>query len=93
MSSNQTNVVVKSSGGGIGFMGVLFITFLVLRLTEVIDWSWWWVTAPLWGVPALIIGFILGIIAIVLGLILIILPFLGLGYLIYWIVKKCKGGN
>lgn len=26
----------------------LFITFLVLKLTQVIDWSWWWVTAPLW---------------------------------------------
>ncbi len=27
---------------------VLFTVFLVLRLTETIDWSWWWVTAPLW---------------------------------------------
>lgn len=35
-----------------GFFGLLFIVFLVLKLTEIIDWSWWWVTAPLWG-PAL----------------------------------------
>ena len=28
---------------------VLFVVFLVLKLTSVIDWSWWWVTAPLWG--------------------------------------------
>ena len=34
---------------GIGFPGALFITFLVLKLTGVIAWSWWWVTAPLWG--------------------------------------------
>lgn len=27
---------------------VVFIVFLVLRLTGVIEWSWWWVTAPLW---------------------------------------------
>ena len=27
---------------------ILFIVFLVLKLTDVIDWSWWWVTAPLW---------------------------------------------
>lgn len=27
---------------------LLFITFLVLKLCKVIDWSWWWVTAPLW---------------------------------------------
>jgi len=27
---------------------VLFLIFLVLKLTNHIDWSWWWVTAPLW---------------------------------------------
>jgi hypothetical protein len=26
----------------------LFLIFLVLKLTGVIDWSWVWVTAPLW---------------------------------------------
>lgn len=20
-----------------------------MKLTGVIDWSWWWITAPLWG--------------------------------------------
>ena len=29
-------------------MGLLFLLFLALKLTGVIDWSWWWVTAPLW---------------------------------------------
>lgn len=33
---------------GISFGGLLFIAFLVLKLTEVIDWSWWWITAPIW---------------------------------------------
>ena len=28
--------------------GTLFIVFLVLKLTNVINWSWWWVTSPLW---------------------------------------------
>jgi phosphoglycerol transferase MdoB-like AlkP superfamily enzyme len=36
----------STSGGG-GFF-LLFLVFLVLKLTDVIDWSWWWVTAPLW---------------------------------------------
>lgn len=27
---------------------VLLIVFVVLKLTHVIDWSWWWVTAPMW---------------------------------------------
>lgn len=26
----------------------LFLVFLVLKLTGVIDWSWWWITSPLW---------------------------------------------
>ena len=34
--------------GGISLATILFVVFLVLKLTEVIDWSWWWVTAPLW---------------------------------------------
>lgn len=40
--SNQT------SSGGVGLGSLLFIVFLVLKLTDYIDWSWWWVTAPLW---------------------------------------------
>jgi hypothetical protein len=40
---------MKKGSGGIGFPGALFIAFLVLKLTGVIAWSWWWVTAPLWG--------------------------------------------
>lgn len=38
---------VEISFGG-GFLGLLAIAFIVLKLCEVIDWSWWWVLAPLW---------------------------------------------
>ena len=38
----------ESSSGGIGLCGATFIVFLILKLCHVIDWSWWWVTAPLW---------------------------------------------
>ena len=38
----------------IGIGTVLFIVFLVLKLTETIDWSWVWVTAPLW-IPLVIL--------------------------------------
>lgn len=31
-------------------IGLLFLVFLVLKLCKVINWSWWWVTAPLWGI-------------------------------------------
>ena len=33
---------------GTSLVMVLFIVFLILKLTDQIDWSWWWVTAPLW---------------------------------------------
>jgi hypothetical protein len=50
----------KNDNGGIDLASLLFITFLVLKLTKVITWSWWWVTSPLW-IP-LIIGLIFVII-------------------------------
>lgn len=38
----------KSSSSGLGLGTVLFLIFLVLKLTDKIDWSWWWITSPLW---------------------------------------------
>jgi hypothetical protein len=38
----------KTSSNGIGFLGLLCIVFIVLKLTGVITWSWLWVLAPLW---------------------------------------------
>jgi hypothetical protein len=38
----------NNTSNGIGFGTVLFLVFLVLKLTDNIDWSWWWVTSPLW---------------------------------------------
>lgn len=31
-----------------GICTFLFMMFLILKLTHTIDWSWWWITAPLW---------------------------------------------
>lgn len=50
--------VSSSSSGGIGFLGLLTIVFVVLKLIGQIDWSWWWVFSPLW-IPAAIGLFIL----------------------------------
>ena len=52
-----------SKSGGAGILTILFVVFLVLKLTDQIDWSWWWVTAPLWGPFALLaaIGLLIGI--------------------------------
>lgn len=40
------NKTIKNSG--IGFFGLLTIAFIVLKLCDVISWSWIWVLAPLW---------------------------------------------
>lgn len=36
------------SSSGIGFCGLLTILFVGLKLTDHIDWSWWWVLSPIW---------------------------------------------
>lgn len=51
MSTQSNNT--SSASGGIGFSGLLTILFVGLKLTHVINWSWWWVFAPMW-VPALV---------------------------------------
>ncbi len=53
------------STGGLGLGGIVFVVFLTLKLVGVIDWSWWWVTSPLWlGVALIISTLILGTFAI-----------------------------
>lgn len=51
--SNSNNS--SSTGGGIGFFGLLTIVFITLKLIGVINWSWIWVLAPIWGGIALVI--------------------------------------
>lgn len=45
----------SSSSSGIGVAGLLGVSFVVLKLTGFIDWSWWWVTLPFWGGIALFV--------------------------------------
>ena len=51
MSNAKSSVTVC----GTSFLNLLFLVFLVLKLTNVITWSWWWVTAPLWIPVALVV--------------------------------------
>lgn len=41
MAETKVNV-----SGGISFLGLLTIVFIVLKLTGVISWSWWLVLLP-----------------------------------------------
>ena len=53
----------NSSSNGIGFTGLLTVAFVVLKLTNVIDWSWWWVLSPIWIVTGLVLLILAGIFA------------------------------
>ena len=56
----------KVTETSIGLGGLIFIVFLILKLVDfnkVSDWSWWWVTSPLW-VPLVVVLGIFGIIVI-----------------------------
>ena len=65
----MSNTVSSSSSSGIGFVGLLTILFIGLKLGGVIEWSWLWVLSPLW------IGFSLSLIVVLLFFLL----FFGVG--------------
>ena len=43
----------NTSAGGIGFVGLLQVAFIVLQLCGIINWSWLWVLAPTWITAAI----------------------------------------
>jgi hypothetical protein len=57
----------NTKSSGISLTMILFIVFLILKLTNNIDWSWWWVTSPLWIGLAIVIAVLL-----IVGLITVI---------------------
>jgi hypothetical protein len=54
----------KNSSSGLGLGVILFLIFMVLKLTGYITWSWWYVTLPLWG-PISLVLVIMGIVALI----------------------------
>lgn len=57
----------NSGNGGVGLLGLLTVAFVVLKLTGVIAWSWWWVLAPAW-IP-LAVGLVITVIVMIVGLV------------------------
>ena len=51
MSRNNNS----SSSSGIGFVGLLTVAFIVLKLIGVIEWSWLWVLSPIWITTGIVI--------------------------------------
>ena len=56
MNNNRVNI-------NLGFFSLLTIVFIVLKLCNVINWSWWWVLAPTW-VPMSIVAVIVVVVLI-----------------------------
>lgn len=44
-----------NSNSGVGGTTVLVMIFVVLKLTHVINWSWWWVFSPYLIVAAIVL--------------------------------------
>lgn len=57
-----------NTSGGIGFLGMLTILFIGLKLTGYINWSWVWILAPIWIPIVIVIG-----ILVIIGLVLLVL--------------------
>jgi hypothetical protein len=51
----------KATSSSINISTLLTLLFIGLKLTNFIDWSWWWVLSPLWIPVALF--FIIGMAA------------------------------
>lgn len=54
---NNKNMGKKtpSPATGLSLPVVVFVVFLILKLTNLVKWSWWWITSPLWIVVALVV--------------------------------------
>lgn len=55
MNKNETKYV----GDSMGLTGWLQVAFIVLKLCNIIDWSWVWVLAPLWVTFSVLIIFLI----------------------------------
>lgn len=49
----------SANNSGIGFLGLLTILFIGLKLGGVIGWSWWFVLLPLYGPLACVLVILL----------------------------------
>lgn len=49
---------MRRNNGSI-FPSLLLVAFIVLKLLNKIDWSWWWVLSPFWiPLTLVVVGFI-----------------------------------
>jgi len=56
-----------SSSGGIGFVGLLTVAFIVLKLVGVVGWPWVWVLSPMWISACIVLLIVLVFVAFAIG--------------------------
>jgi len=57
---------ISPNSEGIGFVGLLTVLFIGLKLTGHIAWSWWWVLSPVWISAAITIGILVAVLLFLL---------------------------
>lgn len=68
MKEEKKNTILLVSVGVTS--AVAFIILMILKLTKIITWSWWFVTLPLWGPVGLLFIFILIVVAVFIVIII-----------------------
>jgi hypothetical protein len=53
MAQTKGATATASATASTQVIGLLGMAFIILKLTGVITWSWLWVLAPFWALPAL----------------------------------------
>ncbi|MEE1049788.1 MAG: hypothetical protein U0M60_20500 [Clostridia bacterium] len=54
----------KARNGGMGIVSFLTILFIILKVANVIEWSWLWVFSPIW-ISAICAVLFVGIVLVV----------------------------
>jgi hypothetical protein len=49
---------MENRNNGVGFLGLLSLLFIGLKLSDQVNWSWWWVLSPLWIPLAFVLIFV-----------------------------------
>jgi hypothetical protein len=62
MNMTMTTMITKymttnTKNDGTNLTGVLLVVFIVLKLTNLINWSWLWVLSPLWIPVGMVVVF------------------------------------
>ena len=63
MNDNKSN----AAGGGVSFASLLTLAFIILKLCNVITWSWWWVLSPMWiSIGLVVVIFIVAMVVLII---------------------------